>query len=145
MCIRDRLQRLEAYQQKKLNTALLNTILPSFKNKYKNRFFVKFGSQALSIPVEEIAFFYTEDIATILVSTQGKKYVVNYSLDQLEKLIDPTLFYRTTRQFLIHHQAINTMHFLGKGRIQITLKHTKLPSLMVSRNRTTGFKEWLGS
>lgn len=140
-----KLQKLEAYQQKKLDTTLLKTILPSFKNKYKNRFFVKFGSQALSIPTEEIAFFYTEDVATILVSTQGKKYVVNYSLDQLEKVVDPSLFFRITRQFLIHHQAIDAMHCLGKGRIQLTLKHTTLPTAMVSRNRTAGFKEWLGN
>lgn len=137
-------KKIQARNQQIFNTAFVEMVLPAFQKNYKSRFFVKSNNQVYSIPVEEIAFFLTEDLTSLLVTTANKRYVVNFSLDQLEKLVNPTFFYRINRQFLIHHQAIENMEALGKGRIQIKLKYTNISAVLVSRIRTPEFKGWLG-
>ena len=137
-------KKIQMRQQRAFNAAFVETVLPAFQKKYKSRFFVKSGIQVHSIPVDEIAFFFTEDVSSLLVTTANKKYVVHFSLDQLEGLLNPEFFYRINRQFLIHHQSIELMEALGKGRIQLRLLNSNFSSLLVSRSRTPEFKEWLG-
>lgn len=137
-------EKLQARSEQIYNSAFVEKVIPSFQKNYKSRFFAKSGNQLFSIPIEEIAFFYTEDFSTLLVTTSSKRFVINFSLDQLEELLDPTLFFRINRQFLLHQQGIDTMEALGKGRIQLRLKHANFSALMVSRGRTPEFKEWLG-
>lgn len=137
-------EKLQVRSQQIFNQTFIEKVVPSFQKNYKSRFFVKSGNQIFSIPTEEVAFFYTEDLSTLLVTTQKKRFVVNFSLDQLEELLNPSLFFRINRQFLLHQQAIGRMEALGKGRIQLNLKHANFSALLVSRARTAEFKEWLG-
>ncbi|MEM1124302.1 MAG: LytTR family DNA-binding domain-containing protein, partial [Bacteroidota bacterium] len=136
--------KIQARNAQIFNATFVEKVAPSFQKNYKSRFFVKSGNQIYSIPTEEIAFFYTEDLSTLLVTANRKRYVVNFSLDQLEAMLDPFLFFRINRQFLLHQQAIEKMEALGKGRIQLQLKFANFSALLVSRGRTPDFKEWLG-
>lgn len=137
-------EKIQARNEQIYNQTFIERVVPSFQKNYKSRFFVKSGNQIYSIPTEEVAFFYTEDLSTLLVTTNRKRFVINFSLDQLEELLDPSLFFRINRQFLIHQQTIDSMEALGKGRIQLKLKHANFSALLVSRGRTPEFKEWLG-
>jgi len=110
---------------------------------YKNRFFVTMNNQAYSIPVKKIAYFIHEDKSVLLVNNTDQRYVINYTLDTLESLVDPTIFFRINRQFLIHIESILQIKNLAMGRISLDLRAYNDALVTVSRSKTQIFKKWL--
>jgi DNA-binding LytR/AlgR family response regulator len=116
-----------------------NQLAPNFKS----RFFVNLNNRAYSIPVDEISFFIYEDKSVLLVNLSGQRFVVNFTLDKLETLIDPNLFFRINRQFLIHIKSIGEIKNFERGRISLFLKECTNNPVLVSRSRTQQLKAWL--
>lgn len=110
---------------------------------YKNRFLVKMGNTIKTIPITEVAYFQTEDRATLLITKTNRRYPVNYTLDELEPLLDPLQFNRANRQFLISIEAIHKIHPWFKSRLKLELNPAASAELVVSAEKTKGFKEWL--
>ncbi|MDP5171077.1 MAG: LytTR family DNA-binding domain-containing protein [Bacteroidia bacterium] len=110
---------------------------------YKSRFVVKKGEHLASIPVEDILYFYAEDKVTLFKTTDGKRYLVDPILGEIEEQLNPTYFFRINRSFLIHHAAIDDMISYSNRRLKIILKHPPEQEVIVSREKVTEFKEWL--
>lgn len=125
----------------KHNSTLFEELAKNYKPNYKTRFYTKLNHSVFAIQVEDIQYFIFEDNATILVNNDFKKFVLNYSLDALEKLLDPTRFFRINRQFIISFGSIIKMDISLKNRIQVNLKNDQRE--MVSRVKTKDFKDWL--
>ncbi len=108
------------------------------------RILVKLGQSIRLVDMEDVAYFYTRDKITFLVtkSTQ-KRYPIDYPLDKLEKLLDPKAFYRINRQFIIHIASIKEMHPYSKSRIKIDLEPASDVETIVSTERASDFKQWL--
>lgn len=121
-------------------------LLAQFKQSpsYKKRFLLHIGQKLKTVEVEKIAYFYSQDKTTYLVTNNGKNYPIDFSLVQLEKQLNPDHFFKVNRQFLIHSQAINEMHYVSKSRIKIDLqpKVTKLEAI-VAIEKVGQFKKWL--
>lgn len=111
--------------------------------KYKNRFLVKAGSKLLPIEAEHIAYFYRDGEVVQLVTSEGKRYSVNYSLDELEDLLDPSSFFRLNRQTIANMDALAEIHSYFKGKLKIKLKPSIAHEVVVSQERASAFKEWL--
>lgn len=111
-------------------------------NSFKNRFLVKIGEKLLSIAVDDIAYFFRDELV-MLVTKQDKKYAVNYSLDELEQIISPKLFFRINRQFLVNIQSVNVVHnyFGGKLKVEITPKYEG--DVVISQEKASPFKNWM--
>ena len=73
----------------------------------------------------------------------GKKYDVDYSLDQLQKLVDPALFFRINRNYLIHIDAIQDIFSYSSNRLGVKLKMLDHLDMIVSRDKVADFKMWL--
>ncbi|MEO6584431.1 MAG: LytTR family DNA-binding domain-containing protein, partial [Ferruginibacter sp.] len=73
---------------------------------YKQRFVVKYGEHLKTITTQDVAYFYTEDKVNFLTNKDGRRYVIDFNLDTLETLLDPKLFFRINRQFIISIDAI---------------------------------------
>ena len=110
---------------------------------YKSRFLVKHGQRLLSIPVEQIAFFMAEDKVVFLFTIDNHKYVVDYSLDELENLLDSTMFFRANRQFTIPLHSIDAVHSYFNGKLKVQLKKYEDKEVIVSREKASVFKQWL--
>lgn len=127
-------------------TAGIESVLSSLQlhqKTYKSRFLVKLGEKLLSISTQEVAYFAAEDKIVLLFTHEGKKYPVDYSLDELESMLSPDHFFRINRQFIVHINAIAAIHnyFNGKLKLQINPPTTK--ETIISRDKAPLFKSWL--
>jgi DNA-binding LytR/AlgR family response regulator len=110
---------------------------------YKTRFVSKIGDNFKSIPVESIAYFYAEHKSVSLVTQEGKEYLIDYTLDHLKWLIDPALFFRLNRQYIVRIDAITKVSKFFHGRLEVQFQHQNRDNVLVSRNRASDFKQWL--
>ncbi len=111
---------------------------------YKTRFMITVGTKIRSIEITEIAYFYSDEKITFLVTREGQHLPIDFSLDKLVTLLDPKLFFRASRQFLVGFSSIQSVltHFKGKLKLELTPKARH--EVFVSGDRMTDFKEWLG-
>jgi len=121
----------------------IEEILHQLTKKHKNRFVIKVGQHIRPIEVSEIQFFYSMEKATFLCTTANKNYTLDYSLDQIERLIDPQLFFRVSRKYLVHISAIQEVVAYSNSRLRIQFKHSDIQDVVVSREKVGDFKEWL--
>ena len=110
---------------------------------YKNRFVVKVGEHLKSIPVEQIDFFFSQEKATFLQTRDNKRFVIDFSLEQLETMIDPQQFFRINRSYLIGLEAIQDIVSYSNSRLKTFLRHSSDQNVVVSREKVNAFKAWL--
>ncbi len=99
----------------------LEQLLRQFRPARKERFLIRVGEHYTSIPVATIHCFYIRERCTFLVTQTGKHYPVDYSLDQIEQLIDPVSYFRINRNFIIRFEAIGDLLVYSSNRLKIIL------------------------
>ena len=110
---------------------------------YKKRFIVKMGEKIIIIPVEDIAYCYSEDKSTYAVNRNGTRRLLDYSLDTVQEMLDPKIFFRISRSYIVSINAIeNISKHLGT-RLKLQLNPHTEDEVVVSRSRTSDFLEWL--
>ncbi len=127
------------------NTEDLHNVLKQITAtpEYRKRFMVYAGQKLKSIKTTEIAYFSVSDKNTFLTTFKNTTYSLDYSLDQLEELLDPELFFRVNRKYLVHLDAIDEMYLMSKSRIQLNIKPLPESNVFVSYNRAANFRKWL--
>lgn len=111
----------------------------------KNRFLVKQGKRIDTINTEDIHHFQTQDSITFLVDEAGKRYPIDYTLDEVEELLPATLFFRINRKVILNINAIENMSTHLNSRLHITARNLHGDFAIVSRERVNDFKAWLDS
>jgi DNA-binding LytR/AlgR family response regulator len=114
-----------------------------YNHQYKTRFLVKSGETIDTVQTCEIHHFETKESISFLLTNKGKRYVVEYTLDQLEKILPPEDFFRINRKIIIHIQAIQKVKTYFNSRLSITANKLEGDSQIVSRERVAEFKKWL--
>lgn len=110
---------------------------------FKKRFIVKTGEKIIIIPVEDIAYCFSEDKSTYAVNRNGTRRLLDYSLDMVQEMLDPKLFFRISRSYIVSINAIeNISKHLGT-RLKMQLNPPTTEEVVVSRSRTSDFLEWL--
>ncbi len=123
-------------------------LLQAFKqnnNPYKSRFLVKLGERLISLSEEEIAYFYAEDGCVLIKTKNEQKFTIDHTLDELEKILDPHVFFRLNRQFIARFQAIEEIHNYFKGKLAVSLSPAWKEHIIISREKAPIFKNWLNS
>jgi len=138
----EKFKRLRGYAPKVDFQELINT-LEGEKKKYKKRFIVNIGSKIKSVETSEAAYFYSLEKNTFICTRDNHHYPVDFSLDNLEGLIDPDNFFRINRQYIIHFDCISKIHVLSKSRIKIETNPPADDTLLVSTAKTHSFRLWL--
>ncbi|MCL3780489.1 response regulator transcription factor [Prolixibacteraceae bacterium JC049] len=110
---------------------------------YKERFTIKVGQHIRSVTTSDIECFFSEEKATYLATTEGKSLNIDYSLEQLDPLLNPKQFFRINRKFIINIDAIADIVVYSNSRLKIKLHHFNADEIIVSRERVKLFKEWL--
>jgi len=126
-----------------IDTAVFENILQALTDQYKQRFAVKVGEHIRSLPVEEILYFYSYDKATFLHTAGNKNYVVDYTLEQLEVLLDPRRFFRINRKYILSFASIKDIVSWSNSRLRIELVHGDDTDAIVSREKVNSFRKWL--
>jgi len=109
----------------------------------EKRFLIRMGQSLRLVHQQDIAFFYTSDKITFMMTREGRKYPLDYTLENLEIMIDPTKFFRINRQYIIHIEAIQQMHAHSKARVRIDLLPAAHEEVIVSTEKSPLFKKWL--
>jgi DNA-binding LytR/AlgR family response regulator len=127
-----------------LNPELIVKMLQTAgKQPYKMRFVIKVGERLNVVETKDIHFFHSAEKTTFAQTMQGKSYPLDHSLDKLEHIIDPTDFYRISRKYLVRYEAIEEVRSYSSSRLKLVLKNHREENVLVSRDRTADFKEWL--
>src|SRR5205823_167650 len=87
---------------------LLET-LKDQKLEYKKRFVIRYGDHIKTINIEDVAYFFTQEKINFLRTHDNKTYPLDFNLDKLESLLDPSIFFRINRQFIIGIPSIDQM------------------------------------
>ena len=103
----------------------------------------KKGIEFCSIKIEEVAFFYTEYKVVFMVDNQGVKYIVDSSIQQLERELDPQVFCRLNRQYLVNINAIRSYKTHEKGKLLVQLKLNNYQDISVAQEKAAQIKSWL--
>ena len=111
---------------------------------FRSRFLVKQGQKLIPIDVDEIAYFFSEDSVSFFVNFQQVKYISDYSLEEIEQMLDPNLFFRISRQFIVGIKSIVQIHNYFNGKLKLELKPMNEREITVSRERVSDFKVWMG-
>jgi two-component system, LytTR family, response regulator LytT len=123
---------------------LLQSLQPATGTEYKKRFVVRYGEHIKTIDIEEVVYFYTEDKATFLCTKDARRFVVDFNLDTLDSILDPKIFFRINRQYIISIHSIAEMFAYSKSRVLIKLNPPSKHETIVSTERSADFKHWLG-
>lgn len=113
------------------------------KPAYKHHFTIKLGSQILIIDVNDIAYFYSNDKTTYLVTKEGKQYMTDDSLTAIEGEVDSAKFYKISRKCLVGLTSIYTISKYFNSRLKVTLSPKNVEYVIVPRDRVQSFMEWI--
>ncbi len=131
-------------QQKVTDLNLIHQVMNMMNKTYKSRFIVKAGNHITSIPVSEILYFYSEHKTTWLKTQALKKHAIDYTLEQLEDLLDPKQFFRLNRKYLVAYPSIQSILTYSNSRLKVNLHDLpKQEQILISREKVGRFKEWL--
>lgn len=110
----------------------------------KKRFLVRHLRKFLSISVNQVAYFYSNGRLSFLVTLDNKKYLVEYSITQLEAVLSSEQFFRINRSFIIAIESVKQAEDYYGNRLVIEVQPAFTEKVIVSRERVGDFKKWLG-
>lgn len=122
----------------------IEKIIRDISGQYKSRFLIRTGSGYKSIPVNNISHFHISERSVFLKDRTGKDYGLDYSLDQLQKVLDPDKFFRINRDCIICIDSISRISAYSSSRLQLTISNERDNDIFViSRDKTADFKKWI--
>ncbi|MDY7395512.1 LytTR family DNA-binding domain-containing protein [Aureibaculum sp. 2210JD6-5] len=113
------------------------------EREYKKRFTIKVGQHLKMVTIDNIECFYSENKGTYIHTIDGRDYLIDLTLEQLENELEPQTFFRTSRKFYVNINAIKDIISYTNSRLQIKLNSYKHQDIIVSRERVRDFKDWL--
>ncbi len=116
------------------------TVEPSVKK----RFLAKLGTRLISIPVENIAYFYTKEKFQYIKTIQDEDLIIDKPLDDIESELDKDSFFRANRQFILNYNNIEKVHAWFSGKLKVQVQPVSYEEIIISRLKATDFKKWLG-
>lgn len=140
------LKKLEALREQLKPVEQHERIQQAFSNlkprEYKNRFMVKLGEHIRSITIDQISLFFADGRDVYLVTNQNRKFIIDYTLEALEDILEPKLFFRLNRTFILHINSIKDVLVYSNSRLKITLHQEFDREIIVSREKVAHFKSW---
>ena len=121
----------------------IDHLLRQLKYRYKTALLVNFKEKIIPVQIGDIAFFYLDKSTVHITTSNNKMYFLSASLDELEKTIDPALFYRANRQFLINRNAVSGVERFFARKLLVKLSVASPETIVVSKAKATEFLQWL--
>ncbi len=135
------------YEPKSLvvtNQSIIKNLIESFHRKqHKERFVIKVGEHLKHVETADVHTFYSEDKATYLQTKDGKRYIIDFSLDKVEEIVDPGDFFRISRKYIVNLKGIRDIIQFTNSRLKLLIHNHESEQVIVARERVNQFKEWL--
>jgi DNA-binding LytR/AlgR family response regulator len=127
---------------KELDT-LVSLISHRGSRSYKSRFMVKVGEKIRTIKVEDILAFYSFERTTYLFTSDHRNYIIDYSIEELESMLDPARYFRINRKYVVSIEACSQIIAWSNSRLKIDIEGIDDQKIVVARERVKEFKNWL--
>lgn len=111
---------------------------------FRKRFLIKHAQKLISIEIDRIAYFFSEEGLSFIKTNDDKKYIIEYTMDEIQDMTDPFQFFRINRSFIVSAKSIDVIQDYFGNRLKLTLKPDLDKEVLVSRERVSTFKEWMG-
>lgn len=111
---------------------------------YRRRFLVKQGQKLQSVDIQDICYFFSEERFIFFRTRDNQKYLIEYRIEELEQMLDPSLFFRVNRAFLVSIKAIEQVYPYYGNRLKLLVSPPAEKDIIVSRDRVAGFRVWMG-
>ena len=113
------------------------------KPKYQSRILVTIKDKIIPLAVEDIACIYSTDRKTEIITTGGQTYTYNKPLDTMIRNLDPMVFFRANKQFIINRNQIADITVWFDNRLRLRLTAETPEEIYIAKNRVSEFKSWL--
>jgi len=133
----------EQKKEPELKIEQIQKLLEIYKPKYKSRFITRIGDQIVRIGINEIAYFKAEDNVVMLISENNKRYIIDYTIEQLTNLLNPDTFFKANRSYIINISSIKKISKYFNSRMHIELEPKTEDAVLISRIRVPDFLNWI--
>ncbi|MGW8122831.1 LytR/AlgR family response regulator transcription factor [Roseivirga echinicomitans] len=130
-------------KQAGVDMMLIQQAMQMLTKQYKERFVVKIGEHIHTIPTADTAYFFSQEKATYLQTKEKHRYILDYTMEQVEQLVDPQKFFRINRKYLVSLEAVKDIITYSNSRLRLILMNTDETDAIVSRDKVQDFKKWL--
>ena len=140
------IQKWQSMTQSKVSPKLIlqaAALMKEYQKKYKERFLVKVGEHIKSVESKDIAIFFSEEKVTFAIDKDKRKHIIDFSLDALEDLLNPELFFRINRKHIVSVSSIKDIIRVTNSRLKLVLHQYEDPDVIVARERVQDFRTWL--
>ncbi len=139
-----KLKKISSYHSSPLNWEAIQKLISQNATNFKERFILKSGNKLSYKHASEAAYFFADGKTTYLVTKkENRKYIIDYTLDELEAVLDPKLFFRINRKFILSIGSVSEVRGLISSGMEVKLNQPCEYDLSVSRDRSQKFKAWL--
>lgn len=135
------------FEKNKIDTSNIKDIQldNQFETQYQKRLISKVGQKLKVIETNSVSLFYTETGLVYAKTFSNQKYVLDETLENIIQKIDPKIFFRINRQMIVHVDAVEDMIAHSSNRLKLKLKTNHDSDIVVSKEKTTAFKQWIAS
>lgn len=112
---------------------------------HKKRFLIKRGTDYISIKTDDIRYFFATHKIVCLVDERSQKFILDQSLNDIEKQLDPSQFYRVNRKYIVNINAIKKIKTYPKSKLQLELEPANNDEIIISQENVASFKQWMGN
>lgn len=112
---------------------------------YKQSFLIHFRNKLVPLATADVAWFYTANEIVFANTFDGQKHMIDFTLEQLQQQLDPFIFFRANRQFIVQRKSIREVEFYFNGRLALTIQPAASEKVLISKARVPEFKLWMNS
>lgn len=137
--------KFESMTYKSDNNELINRIMDTLEerqSKHKTHFLIPHRDKLVPLAINDIAYFYAELKAARVITFDSQSYPLDYSLEELTKLLNPEKFFRVNRQYIVSHKAVSDLSIWFGGKLSVNLTPQTPERVIVSKARAAEFKAW---
>lgn len=111
--------------------------------KFKTRFVIKVGEHLRTVETSSLLYFVSKDKVTFGVAEDGRSHILDYTLEQLESMLDPDLFFRISRKYIVSSKSIRDIISYSNSRLKLIVQGCDDKEVIVARERVQDFRAWL--
>lgn len=135
--------RIKAHYSPDAYGSNLNKVLVQMDGAYKQSILVHYRDKIIPVKVAEICYVYATAGVTILHTIGDQDYTVPFTIDQLEAMLNPQLFFRANRQFITNRNLIQDIEHYFNRRLFLKLQCETPVKIIVSRLKVQDFLLWV--
>lgn len=121
----------------------IGQVVSLLTKKHKERFVIKIGEHLRTIEVKDILYFYSQEKTTFCNTLDNRNCILDFTLEQLDDMIDSSVFFRVNRKYIVRAEAILDIISYSNSRLKLVLKNSNDTDVIVARERVQEFKQWL--